>query len=151
MNQLHTALTPPERRALVDKVQAHWTVWKHVNTEEPGGRARGTRLAKLGEELSLPDDQLQKIGDALKAASPPEAARLDPARVEAHVKAFTDAFAADAFDANAIRTADGANAHVATVGAARMAHFYEVVTPLLTPEHGCGPSSPRRDPPRDHT
>ena len=44
LNELHAVLTPPERGALVDKVEAHWAVWQKANAEDvgpatPGGRS----------------------------------------------------------------------------------------------------------------
>jgi Spy/CpxP family protein refolding chaperone len=34
LNELHAALTPPERVALVDKVEAHWAVWQKAYAAE---------------------------------------------------------------------------------------------------------------------
>jgi hypothetical protein len=38
LNDLHAVLTPVERSALVDKVEAHWAVWRESN----GGEADPT-------------------------------------------------------------------------------------------------------------
>jgi Spy/CpxP family protein refolding chaperone len=132
LNKLHAVLSPPERAALVDKVQAHWEVWRQVNHEEkPGGVERGGRLAELTEEVSLTPDQVTKISAALHTALAGLSGKFDPKRGEAHVQAFSNAFAADSFDAKSVTS--NANAHLASRGAARMALFYETVTPLLTP------------------
>src|SRR5450755_1942676 len=34
LNELHAALTPPQRAALVDKVESHWAVWQNANVQE---------------------------------------------------------------------------------------------------------------------
>jgi Spy/CpxP family protein refolding chaperone len=133
LNKLHAILSPPERAALADKVEAHWEVWRQVNHEaEPGGRERGGRLARLTEEVTLTPDQLTKISAALKSGPAGAPAKFDPQKAEAHVKAFATAFAGDTFDAKAVTA--NANGQLASRGATRMAHFYETVTPLLTPE-----------------
>jgi Spy/CpxP family protein refolding chaperone len=133
LNKLHAILSPAERAALVDKVEAHWEVWRQVNHEaEPGGRERGGRLAKLTEDVSLTPDQVTKISAALKTALAGHPVKLDPQKGEAHVHAFATAFAGDSFDAKSVTS--NANGHLASRGATRMALFYETVTPLLTPE-----------------
>jgi Spy/CpxP family protein refolding chaperone len=133
LNKLHAILSPSERAALVDKVQAHWEVWRQVNHEEqPGGRERGGRLAELTEEVSLTPDQVTKISAALHTAMAGLSDKFDPKKGEAHVHAFSTAFAGRSFNAKAVRSS--ANAHLASRGATRMALFYETVTPLLTQE-----------------
>ena len=137
LNQLHAVLTHPQRAALVDKVEAHWEVWRHVNADEqPGARDRGGRLAKLAEEIGLTADQVDKIGASLSQSG--DAAPFDPKEVEAQLHAFGAAFASDTFDAHALGAgggaADAASSHVAKSGASRMARFYEVAAPVLTPE-----------------
>jgi Spy/CpxP family protein refolding chaperone len=133
LNKLHAILSPAERAALADKVEAHWEVWRQVNHEaEPGGREHGGRLARLTEEVTLTPDQLTKISAALKSGPAGAPAKFDPQKAEAHVKAFATAFAGDTFDAKAVTA--NANGQLASRGATRMAHFYETVTPLLTPE-----------------
>jgi len=133
LSKLHAILSPPERAALVDKVQAHWEVWRQVNHEaEPGGRERGGRLAELTEELSLTPDQVSKISTALHTARAALPDKFDPKKVEAHVHAFSTAFVADSFDAKSLTS--NANGHLAGRGATGMAFFYETVTPLLTAE-----------------
>jgi Spy/CpxP family protein refolding chaperone len=132
LNKLHAILSPQERAALVDKVQAHWEVWRQVNHEEvPGGRERGGRLAELTEEVSLAPDQVTKISAALHTAMAGSSGKFDPKQGEAHVQAFSTAFAGDSFDAKSVTS--NSNARLANRGATRMALFYETVTPLLTP------------------
>lgn len=43
LNKLHDELTPPQRAALVDKVESHWAVWKKTNAEESGIPQRRTK------------------------------------------------------------------------------------------------------------
>jgi Spy/CpxP family protein refolding chaperone len=134
LNELHALLTPPQRAALVDKVESHWAVWQKVNADETGpGEQAGTHLAVLATDLSLSTDQVAKIraslGEGMKAVP-----RLDPQEVAAYVRAFGDAFRSEKFDAKSFSTAGGANAHMVNWGAAHMAHFVETVSPLLTPD-----------------
>jgi Spy/CpxP family protein refolding chaperone len=132
LNQLHEALSPAERQALVDKVEAHAEVWKKVSLdEETGSKEKTGRLAALTKELGLTADQEEKISAALKKDAPP---KPDPAAIDAHIKAFATAFVADKFDAKTLATANAANAAVSKHGTARTVRFYKIVTPLLTPE-----------------
>lgn len=133
LNKLHALLSPAERQALVDKVQAHWHVWREVNHEaEGGGKEHGGRLAELVKELSLTPEQTEKMSTALHAAIAPLAEKFDAKKGEAHVQGFATAFAGETFDAKANNV--DANSDLAAHGARRMAIFYETVTPLLTPE-----------------
>lgn len=134
LTQLHDALSPVERAALVDKVKAHWEVWQKVNSEHPASHEKGTRLARLTKKLDLTPDQLDKITQALSADTP-TTPQNDPKPVDAHIQAFATAFVADKFDPKSLATTANASAgHAARFGGARMAHFYEVVTPVLTPD-----------------
>jgi len=151
LNQLHAILTPAERVALADKVEAHWDVWKRANAvgdNEADGtstaspeRARsdarpasGGHLAILAKELNLTPEQVDRIRSNLATDVKPAASRLDPQEVEACLQAFGAAFKADTFDARALRQVSSANAQLAGWGAARMAHFYEAAAPALTPD-----------------
>ena len=134
LNELHAVLTPPERAALVDKVESHWAVWQKANAEETEpAKSDGSHLATLATDLNLTPEQTDKIraglGDGMKGVP-----RLDPQEIAAHLRAFDDAFRSEKFDAKVLTTANGANAHLAGWGAAHMAHFVEVVGPVLTPE-----------------
>ncbi len=131
LNALHGALSPEERMALMDKVQAHAAVWKKVNEEDQASKDKGTHLAKLTETLSLTPDEQDKISTALKTGQPP---KPDTAAIDAHLKALETAFVADTFDAKTLTTANAANNAIAKSGSARMVHFYETVTPILTPD-----------------
>ncbi len=132
VNRLHGILSPAERAALVDKMQAHWAVWQDVNHKaDPSARENGSRLALLAAELSLSADQIDKMSAALQVERERFTGTFDPAKGEAHLQAFAAAFAADTFDAKTV-TVD-TNGDIAAHGAKRMALFYETVTPLLTP------------------
>jgi Spy/CpxP family protein refolding chaperone len=135
LNQLHATLTPPQRTALMDKVEAHYQVWHEANSDdEPAEKdAHGGHLGHLAKELNLTPDQVEKIRASFKT-SMGTAAHPDPAEAEAHLKAFGAAFEADTFDAKTITTGGPASAHMATWGATRMARFYQAVAPVLTPE-----------------
>ncbi|HEX3345724.1 MAG TPA: periplasmic heavy metal sensor, partial [Polyangiaceae bacterium] len=61
LTQLHDALSPAERAALVDKVKAHADVWRKVNVDEKASsKEKGGHLAKLTELLTLTPDQVDK-------------------------------------------------------------------------------------------
>jgi len=132
LNQLHAVLTPTERVELVDKVQAHWEVWREVNQDEQATRKhRGSRLAALEREVSLTPDQMDRMAAALQPALAGHSGRFDRTQVEANVQAFAAAFESEAFDAKTVTLS--ANRRFSSHGAKRMAIFYETVTPLLTP------------------
>jgi len=127
LNQLHGVLTPPQRAALVDKLEAHWSVWQRANTDEID------HLTELTAELDLTPDQVDKIrasqAEAMKALP-----RFDSQEVTAHIRAFGDAFRAQTFDAKTLTTGGAATAHMVGWGAAHLAHFIESVSPVLSPE-----------------
>ena len=139
LNQLHNALTPAERAALIDKIQGHWQKWKDAQghdeqADEPKDH-RGGHLVALAKELTLTQDQVDKIKGTFASdvkAIPQQT--HDHKEVEGHFQAFATAFKADAFDAKSLSTETGANTHMATWGATRMAHFIEAVAPVLTPD-----------------
>jgi Spy/CpxP family protein refolding chaperone len=133
LNELHGLLTPVERAALVDKVEAHWSVWQQANSDgKAAAPADGGHLASLATELDLTQDQVDKIRAAF--AQPMATPPLDPQEITAHLRAFGDAFRAEKFDARTLATANNANAHLVGWGAAHMAHFVEAVSPVLTPD-----------------
>jgi Spy/CpxP family protein refolding chaperone len=127
LNQLHDVLTPPQRAALVDKLEAHWLVWKRANTDE------NDHLTQLAADLTLTPDQVEKI-QMSQAESMKAVPRFDPQEVETHIRAFGDAFRAQTFDAKALTTGGAATAHMVGWGAAHMARFIESVSPVLTPD-----------------
>ena len=135
ITQLHDALTPAERAALVDKVKAHWEVWNKVNTEEKSrSKEKGTHLAKLTALLNLTPEQVDKLTTAL-SADPPDTSQTDPKPVDGYIQTFATAFVADKFDPKSLAApATAAAGHVAKQGATRMVRFYEAITPVLTPE-----------------
>jgi Spy/CpxP family protein refolding chaperone len=129
MNQLYQTLTPPQRIALVDKLEAHYKVWHKANEEgagEPGGH--GGPFGALAKDLSLTADQVDKARAALGTPS----THYDAAEGEAHLKAFGSAFEGSSFDAKTLTTGGPANAHMASFGVTRMVRLYEALTPVLT-------------------
>ncbi len=127
LNELHGVLTPPQRASLVDKIEAHWSVWQRANTDE------NDHLTQLTADLTLTPDQVDKIRmsqvESMKAVP-----RFDPQEVATHIRVFGDAFRAQTFDAKALTTGSAATVHMVGWGAAHMAHFIESVSPVLTPE-----------------
>jgi Spy/CpxP family protein refolding chaperone len=139
INQLHAVLRPEQRAALVDKVEAHWLLWKNANGDEATAHEHeeGGRIAHIQKELGLSADQVEKIRAGFAAQMSAVTAaqgKFNAGEADAHMKAFGAAFTADQFDARSLTSADGTNAHMATWGATRMARFYETVSPTLTPE-----------------
>jgi Spy/CpxP family protein refolding chaperone len=134
LNELHAVLTPPERAALVDKVEAHWSVWQRANAEETDPtNPEGSRLAMLTTELGLTHDQVDKIRAGIGEGMKP-VPRLDLQEIATHIQAFGNAFRSERFDAKVLTGANGANAHLAGWGSAHLAHFVEAVSPVLTPD-----------------
>ncbi len=132
LNRIHAILSPEEREALVDKVGAHWEVWRKTNQDaEATGGERGSWLASLNAEVNLSADQIEKMSAALRRAHAGQTLPFDPTKVEAHLAAFEVAFVAPTFDARLVVA--NADSHLATHGSQRMVTFYQTVTPLLTP------------------
>jgi Spy/CpxP family protein refolding chaperone len=133
LNELHAVLTPEQRGALVDKVEAHWTIWQNANSESVGPSRTGY-LEALASELGLTADQVEKIRARWSAAAKDGPGPLDAQKIETHLQVFGQAFKKDTFDARSLSTASAANTLLASWGSARMAHFFESVNPVLTPE-----------------
>lgn len=135
LNALHEVLTPAQRVALVDKVEAHFEVWHHANAphERAERDGRGGHLGRLAKELGLSEQQVATIRASF-ASSMGGAAKFDRAQAEEHMKAFGAAFASDHFDAHAVATGGPLNASMAAWGMGRTVRFYEAVLPALTPE-----------------
>lgn len=132
LNQLHALLSPAERTALVDKVNAHSEVWHHANHDvEANAKELQAQVAELTRELSLAPDQVEKISTALRSALGGLASKFDPKKAEAHRQAFAQAFVGETFDAKSITPVG--QTHLSSHGTARMALFYETLAPLLTP------------------
>jgi Spy/CpxP family protein refolding chaperone len=136
LNQLHAVLTPPQRAALVDKVQAHWDVWKRANAEDEraGQDPGGGHLSQLARVLGLTPNQVDRVRASVGAAMSAGPARFDTREVDSHLQTFGPAFEAEPFDAKALSLEGSANARLAGWGAAHMARFYEAVDPILSPE-----------------
>ena len=148
LNQLHDKLAPEQRVTLMDKVRAHWSVWKNANADQdqPGqdlnhdgkvSLSEQSHLETLATEIGLSPDQVAKIragfSDKMKAAS----VKFDPSSVDAHVQELVAAFEAPTFDAKKLEHRAAAHSQMGGYGARRMAHFYLAVDPVLTtPQRG---------------
>jgi Spy/CpxP family protein refolding chaperone len=130
LNQLHAALKPEQRAALVDKLDAQWSVWKEANAEKPKEDKADAHLTHLAKELSLTDDQVAKVKANLDAAK--DKKPFDTAAADGHFKEFSAAFGAETFDAKKLAAATAEGPHLVAWGAQRMARFYEALTPVLT-------------------
>ena len=132
LNQLHAVLTPEQRAALADKVEAHLAVWREANTDGDVKKdGREGRLAELQKALAMTPDQVEKVRASL-ADSAGRAGPYDRKEGEASLEAFRTAFVGDHFDAKSLGMGGVANAHIATWGATRMSRFYEAVGPVLS-------------------
>ena len=137
LNELHAVLSPAERAALVDKVEAHWAVWQRSNAEDASGPdADEGHLSVLAADLKLTEQQIQKtranLGGSLKTVQ-----RVDPKDIASELKKFGEAFRSDSFDAKTFTTESGPSgpdARLAGWGASYLAHFVEAVSPELTAE-----------------
>jgi Spy/CpxP family protein refolding chaperone len=119
LNELHGVLTPPERAALVDKVEAHWAVWQRANAEETADNtasAENGHLAMLVADLGLNPAQASRIRvstrEGLKGAP-----RIDAEAVATQLRAFGEAFRAEQFDAKTLTGMTDVNIHLANWGA----------------------------------
>jgi len=135
LNALHKTLTPPQRQAVVDKVESHLTVWDHTNSaEEPTAKeAHHGHIAQLAHELQLTPDQVDKIRASF-ASSIGQAPKFDRAEVDAQFQAFASAFTSENFDAHQLAKGGTVNAHMAAWGVNRMVRLYEAAAPVLTPD-----------------
>jgi len=145
LKRLHAALTPAERSALADKVAAHYELSRDAGDES---RERTGRVARLAEQLGLDAPRVEKIRARLRAALPPgsEESRAALGReVDARMLAFQRAFTAETLDVRTIAGGDAVDARLATAGATRMVHFFEIVSPELTPAQRVDLASRMRD------
>ncbi len=126
LNRLHGILTPSQRRALVEKVEAHWQLWKRANT----GERRPT--VAIGQEIGLTSEQIRRVQNELDAQSPPSPEK--ESEIRDYLRNFSQAFTADTFDASTLKAASGANRQMSEWGATRLARFCEAVNPLLANE-----------------
>jgi Spy/CpxP family protein refolding chaperone len=136
LDQLHATLKPEQRAALVQKVEAHFEVWAHVNSDDEDATkdAHGGHLAKLAKELSLTPDQVEQVRASFKQAGEKGGAHYDRAEADAHLKAFGEAFESETFEAKNLTGGRDVNAHMAVWGVRRMIRMYEALTPVLTPD-----------------
>jgi Spy/CpxP family protein refolding chaperone len=132
LNELHRLLTPPQRAALVDKVESQWAVWQKANADETGpAYPDGGHLSMLAATLDLTPDQVHTIRAGLENERK-SVPRLDGAIVGAQLQAFGQAFRSESFDAESLTSANAANTHMVGWGAAHLAYFVETVSPVLT-------------------
>jgi Spy/CpxP family protein refolding chaperone len=134
LDQLHAALSAPQRAALVDSLQSHWEKWKEAQGHEEADdkQHRPGHLLELVRDLGLTKDQAEKIKakfhDQMKGGPQDHQHK----EVQDHLQAFATAFKADTFSAKSLSKAKAANAHMARWGATRMERFLEAAAPILT-------------------
>lgn len=123
LDKLHAALTPPERVALMQKLQAHWALWKRANAGEHDP------VATIAGELDLTPAQMEAVRSDPGLA--PSAGSLHEAEIEQRLEAFAKAFTSDSFDAKSLPGRADTNRHMAEWGSTRVARFCEAASPLL--------------------
>jgi Spy/CpxP family protein refolding chaperone len=134
LNELHAVLTPVQRQALVDKVEAHWRLWRQasLDTSDPASPSGGY-LSILASELGLTADQVDKLragmGERMNGVP-----RLDTQAAETQLQAFGEAFAGESFDAKSFTAAMNLDGSINGWSAAHMAHFVETAVLVLSPE-----------------
>jgi hypothetical protein len=122
LNRLHSILDVPQRKALVQKIQAHWQVWQEANAD---GGARA---------LGLTADQMNRIRAGVQSAAPEATKTFDRTMAESRLESFGTTFEGEAFDAKTLIDSEGGKADLASHGIRRMARFYEAAAPVLTPD-----------------
>ena len=135
LTQLHDALSPVERAALVDKVKAHWEVWQKVNSEQAGQPREGDPSRKAHQEARPHARPGRQDHPGAERRRPHDAAERSEAGRRAH-PGVRDCVRRRQVRPQVARH-DGeriGRSHAARFGGARMAHFYEAVTPVLTPD-----------------
>lgn len=126
LDRLHALLTPPQRGALVDKLDAQWALWKRANAGDQ------SHLPALSREIGLDPVQIDELRHQL--ASSEAAAPLREAEIERHLQEFGIAFQGQSFDAKSLSSQVGEDSrHMAGWGTVRLARFCEAVNPLLRP------------------
>jgi Spy/CpxP family protein refolding chaperone len=136
LNELHAALSAPQRAALVDDLQSHWERWKeaHGRDEQDEHQHRSGYLLALVGQLRLTKEQAEKIKAAFHErmkAGPQDHLHKE---VQDHLQGFASAFKGDAFNAKSLTGARAADGHMARWGATRRARFLETAAPALAPE-----------------
>jgi hypothetical protein len=135
LERLHSVLNAPQRRALVQKIEAHWQIWQEANAEGEGGAGHGgDRFAALALDTSVTTDQVDHIRATLRASSQGTRKMLDPAEVDARLKTFGAAFEGDVFDAKTLNDGQGVNVELTSGAIQPMARFYEAAAPVLAPD-----------------
>jgi Spy/CpxP family protein refolding chaperone len=133
--ELHKTLIPAERTALVDKVQAHWEVWRQANesAKSDSGTHEAGRLDRLTKQLDLKPDQVAKIEAAIKPGETPIEPKMKT-DIDARLTAFSASFASEKFDPKTLAAWEPDDPHLASAGATRMVKLCEAIAPVLTPE-----------------
>ena len=136
LNELHAVLTPPQRAALVDKVEAHWAVWRRANHERVGtDDGEADHIDALAAELDLTADQEAKVRAALEGdlKTLPKKALIQR-QIASRLHGFGEAFRRETFDAGSLNSGNVTNADLAAWGAVHLVHLVETLSPVLTPD-----------------
>lgn len=127
LNALHSALSPPQRVALFDKVAWHWTIWQSATSDI----ARDNDwVATITDNLGLTAGQTDAVHAAFETRRR-GAPVFDPNEITASLHSLSDAFQKTDFDARTLPAASLANQHMAIWGAEHLAYMVEAAVPVL--------------------
>ncbi len=130
--RLHDILTPEQRGAFVDAIQAKAKEMHHDHAGKHGGFAM---MKQLRDDLKLTDDQVSQIKDVVMDARKDRDMKAMGKELHADMEARKDAlesFRTDKFDAAAL--ARPVDANKAAKGIEHITGIAEKVLPILTPE-----------------
>jgi len=133
LTELHAALRPEQRAALVDKVDAHFAVWKEINERVVPSAKPDHQLRRLTKDLTLTKDQVDKVQASLEAGKDAKKP-FDALAADAYLKAFDAEFAGEKFDAKKLPPFGPESGKLIGWGTGHMAAVYEALAPVLTPE-----------------
>ena len=131
MNDLHAALDPPQREALVRSMREHW----HHAAAGPEAFGPQKRMKQLAEDLGLTSEQKQAFKEQFKGEmrGARHEGREKASAMRDHMKAIGDAFTSPTFDARTLDVGKN-NAETTRTFMARGAKLAEAAAKILTPD-----------------
>lgn len=138
LNQLHAALTAPQRKAVaLDVKKKHEQMEERMAKREEHNKEKGDggkpesrgkkHIERLTADLDLDADQQKKVG----AITPPEMAMPDRAEMKKRSEALLAAFEKDTFDAKKIDAFDAKKARAPMEAETKVV---SAIVPILKPE-----------------
>jgi Spy/CpxP family protein refolding chaperone len=136
VNKLHKALTPEQRKKLVEEMRARGEEMRQKHAENPDeDPAHEARMKMLSESLGLSAEQVEKIKTKTKVVLKAQMGTMkaNMGTMQKHMKAIGDSFETDKFDAKKVGVGERASEMAKTMAKNRIA-FVEAVLAVLTPE-----------------